>query len=95
MANSVKKNAMKGVESTIIVAISAGISVAAVAALKQINIDVDSAQVTIAVTAILSGIIATIRNYTKHRHDPADVAPATPATTNELPTESGEDKANG
>lgn len=69
MANIVRKNVEKGVNSTVIVAISSVLAIAAQQGAKQLGMDIDSAQMTVIITAGLSGIIAAAQNWFTHRKE--------------------------
>jgi uncharacterized membrane protein len=67
MANIVSKNVEKGVNNTVVVAIASLLAMAAQQGAKQIGLDIDSSQMTVIITAGLSGIIAAIQNWYSHR----------------------------
>lgn len=71
MANIVSKNVEKGTTNLIVVAIATALSVSVVKGAKALGVDVDNAQITMALVAVISGLLSAAQNWIKHREKAA------------------------
>jgi hypothetical protein len=80
MANIVKKNLEKGAVNAVIVGLSAVLTQLIVTGLAQLNVNVDSMEIKMAVVTILSATLAGLENWWSHRaKKPAKITPVNPA----------------
>ena len=77
-ANIVRKNLEKSGNTSIIVVIASLASIVLVKGARKVGVEVDVATATTAATVVISGIIAGVQNWAKHRKAKKAPAPLVP-----------------